>query len=89
MMYSTDVFFKNLNSVKEFVDTVSKYSKLEVNLVSDIYTMDAHSLIGILSLDISSPIRLEVPSDEIPETFLEDIGPYIYEGSKEKTASEE
>lgn len=78
-MYSTDVFFKNLSSVKAFVDTVSRYSKLEVNLVSDIYTMDAHSLIGILSLDISRPIRLEVPSDDIPETFLEDIRPYIYE----------
>lgn len=77
-MYTTEVFFKNLNNVKEFVDIVSGYSKLKVNLVSDIYTMDAHSLIGILSLDITKPIKLEVPSDDIPQSFFVDIQPYLY-----------
>ncbi len=78
-MYKTDVFFKNLTSVKDFVNAVSKYDTLEINLVSDIYTMNAHSLIGIISLDISKPITLEVPSDDIPESFYEDIKPYLYQ----------
>ncbi|MBQ8133231.1 MAG: HPr family phosphocarrier protein [Clostridia bacterium] len=78
-MYTTEVFFKNLSSVKEFVDTIAKYDSLEINLVSDIYNMNAHSLIGIISLDISKPITLEVPSGDIPESFYEDIKPYLYQ----------
>lgn len=78
-MYSADVYFKDLSYIKQFVNTVSKYNQLVVNLVTDIYTIDAHSLIGIISLDIEKPITLEVPSDDIPESFFEDIKPYIYE----------
>ena len=77
-MYRTKVYFKDLGEVKRFVDMAAQYSKLEINLVSDIYTMDAHSLIGILSLDISAPIELEVSADNIPESFYEDMKPYIY-----------
>ena len=78
-MYTTEVFFKNLSSVKEFVDTIAKYDSLEINLVSDIYNMNAHSLIGIISLDISKPITLEVPSGDIPESLYEDLKPYLYQ----------
>ena len=77
-MYSAYVYFKDLSYVKHFVNTVSKYSKLVVNLVTDIYTIDAHSLIGIISLDFEKPVLLEVPSDDIPESFFEDIAPYLY-----------
>ena len=76
-MYKTKIFFKTLADVKEFVNAVSKYDNLEINLVSDIYTMNAHSLIGILSLNIADPIVLEVPSDNIPEQFYDDIKPYL------------
>lgn len=77
-MYSAYVYFKDLGCVKKFVNTVSRYSKLVVNLVTDIYTIDAHSLIGIISLDIEKPVLLEVPTDDIPESFYEDIAPYLY-----------
>lgn len=77
-MYSAYVFFKDIGCVKNFVNTVSKYNKLVVNLVTDIYTIDAHSLIGIISLDIEKPVLLEVPADDIPESFYTDIAPYLY-----------
>ena len=77
-MYNAKVYFKDLNTVKEFVDMAAKYGKMESNLVSDMYTMDAHSLIGILSIDISAPVDLEVPENDIPESFYEDIAPYVY-----------
>ncbi len=79
-MYQAKVYFKDLNTVKEFVDMAAKYGKQEINLVSDIYTMDAHSLIGILSLDISAPVNLEVPGDDIPEELISDVAPYVYNG---------
>ncbi|MBR2175995.1 MAG: HPr family phosphocarrier protein [Clostridia bacterium] len=78
-MFKTEVYFQNLNTVKTFVDMVSMYPKHEIYLVSDIYTMDAHSLIGILSLDISHPIELQVLSDDIPQSFFEDLKPFIYQ----------
>lgn len=76
-MYKTKVYFNTLNDVKKFVDVVSKYDDLEINLISDIYTMNAHSLIGILSLDITAPIDLEVPTEPVPDSFTEDIKQWI------------
>ena len=78
-MFRETIFFNDLANVKDFVAMTSKYDKLKINLISDIYTIDAHSLIGIVSLDISQPIVLEVPEDiETPAEFLEDIKLFIY-----------
>ncbi len=77
-MYRAKIFLKDLANVKEFVVMTAKYDTLKINLISDIYTIDAHSLIGIISLDISQPIMLEIPNDDAPETFKEDIKPYLY-----------
>lgn len=86
-MYSAYVYFKDLSYVKKFVNTVSKYSKLVVNLVTDVYTIDAHSLMGIISLDIEKPVLLEVPSDDIPEGFFKDIEPYLYTAEAQAAAN--
>ncbi len=75
-MYSTEIFLQDLNYVKKFVTITSKYDKLPINLVSGIYIIDAHSLIGIISLDVSKPIKLEVPVDDIPNSFFDDIKPF-------------
>lgn len=76
-MYSKEIFLNDLEHVKQFVAVTSKYDKLPINLVSGIYIIDAHSLIGIISLDISKPIELQVPVDNIPESFYEDIKPFL------------
>lgn len=76
-MYSTDVYFKSLSAVKSFVEAVSQYPKLEVYFVSDIYTIDAHSLIGILSLDVTKPITLEIRENDIPQDLLDNISCYL------------
>lgn len=78
-MYRTKIFLQNLAHVKQFVDMTTKYDKIKINLISDIYTIDAHSLIGIVSLDISSPVILELPDIEPPQEFLQDISSFIYE----------
>ena len=78
-MYKEMIFLNDLEHVKEFVAITAKYDQLKINLISDIYTIDAHSLIGIISLDIKNPITLEVPDDIVPpEEFIEDIKPFIY-----------
>ncbi len=76
-MYRTTIFLQDLAHVKQFVETTAKYDKLKINLISDIYTIDAHSIIGIVSLDITNPIILEVPDEEPSQEFLEDMKQFI------------
>ncbi len=77
-MYRTTIFLHDLSSVKRFAAMTAKYDTLKINLISDIYTIDAHSVIGIMSLDISSPLVLEVPDVEPPAELLEDLRPFLY-----------
>ncbi len=77
-MYRKQIFLKDLDDVKHFVEMTAKYEKLKINLISDIYTIDAHSIIGIVSIDIREPIMLEVPDEEPPAEFLEDIEKFAY-----------
>lgn len=76
-MYRTKIFLKDLTSVKHFAAMTAKYDKLKINLISDIYTIDAHSLIGIISLDITDPIMLEIPDNDPPEELLSDLAPFL------------
>ena len=43
---------KEINDVKEFVNTVSRFEE-DVDLVSGRYTIDAKSIMGIFSIDLS------------------------------------
>ena len=80
-MYCTDIFLPNLEDVKNFVDMTSKYKSLPINLVSDKYVIDAHSIIGIISLDITKPITLKIDSEDVTQSFLVDLEPYVYKNS--------
>ncbi len=48
----------SVDKVKSFVNKVSKFDE-EIDLVSGRYVVDAKSLLGIFSLDLSKPIQLE------------------------------
>ena len=50
------------SQVKAFVSVVQKYS-YEIDLRSDRYVVDAKSILGIFSLDLSKPIVVEIHSD--------------------------
>ena len=57
-----------INEVKEFVNIVLQ-CPYDVDLVSGRYIIDAKSLMGILSLDLTRPIDLEadIDSDDVEE----------------------
>lgn len=64
----------NLNSVekvKTFVKDVSRFDT-EIDLVSSRYVIDAKSLMGIFSLDLSRPIQVEV-YDKEQEPYVEEV----------------
>lgn len=62
-MKSFNIVLKSINDVKDFVNFVNKYS-FDVDLTSGRYVVDAKSIMGIFSLDLSKPIKVEVFSDD-------------------------
>lgn len=61
-MITFEILLSSINDVKDFVNSVSKYD-FDVDLASGRYVVDAKSIMGIFSLDLSKPIKVEVHSD--------------------------
>lgn len=76
-MVSVNIMLNTINDVKNFVNTVSKYD-FEVDLTSGRYVIDAKSIMGIFSLDLSKPIKLDARCEK-DSKFLEEIKSYIVE----------
>lgn len=74
-MISVNIMLNTINDVKNFVNSVSKYD-FEVDLTSGRYVIDAKSIMGIFSLDLSKPIKLDARC-ESNSKFLEEIKPFI------------
>jgi len=74
-MKSTMVMLASINDVKTFVNIVMNYD-FDVDLVSGRYAIDAKSIMGIFSLDLSKPIQVNVYSEDT-EKFFTDIRPFI------------
>lgn len=52
-----------VNKVKKFIDIVSK-SDYSAELKSDTYIVDAKSIMGVFSLDVSKPVELIIHAAE-------------------------
>lgn len=74
-MKSITIKLATINDVKTFVNTVSKYD-FDVDLISGRYAIDAKSIMGIFSLDISKPIKLEAHTDDT-DAFFGEIKAFI------------
>ena len=64
-----------INDVKDFVNIVTKYD-FEIDLTSGRYVVDAKSIMGIFSLDLSKPIKAEIHSDDCDQ-FVKEIEKFI------------
>ncbi len=74
-MKSVEILLSTINDVKIFVNTVAKYD-FDVDLVSGRYAIDAKSIMGIFSLDLSKSITLQAHTDT-PDAFLAEISAFI------------
>ncbi len=74
-MKTANIKISTIEDVKSFVSTVTKCS-YDVDIVSGRYAIDAKSIMGIFSLDLSKPLELRVHSDDCDE-FLAEIDKYI------------
>lgn len=78
-MKSITISLDSIEKVKSFVNLISRYD-FDFDLVSGRYIIDAKSIMGIFSLDLSKPIDLNIHSDgpEI-DAVLAELAPYIVE----------
>ena len=74
-MTKTKVMLDSINAVKKFVSIVSM-CEYDVDLVSGRYAVDAKSIMGIFSLDLSSPITLVAHTDDAGK-FFDEIKEFI------------
>ena len=61
-MKQIQISLNSIDSVKSFVNTITKFD-CDFDLVSGRYVIDAKSIMGIFSLDLSSPIELHIHAD--------------------------
>ena len=75
-MKTVRVCLDSIDKVKGFVNDISRFNT-DFDLISGRYVIDAKSIMGILSLDLSKPIELTIhESDEIDE-ILKVLQPYV------------
>ena len=77
-MKTVRISLNSIDKVKAFVNDVTKFDA-DFDLVSGRYVIDAKSIMGIFSLDLSKPIDLNIHSEDDTEKVLEALKPYIVE----------
>ena len=80
-MQKVDIRLSLAENVKTFVNIVNKYA-FDMDLRSGRHVVDAKSILGIFSLDLSKPITLEVDDDKTRDDqkiaeLMENIKPFM------------
>ena len=77
-MKTVKISLNSIDKVKAFVNDITKFD-YDFDLVSGRYVIDAKSIMGIFSLDLSKPIELAIHSEANTEEIMEVIKPYLVE----------
>ena len=75
-MKTVHISLNSIDKVKAFVNEITKFDN-DFDLVSGRYVIDAKSIMGIFSLDISKPIELNIHSETNVDEILNILAPYI------------
>ena len=74
-MKTVTINLGSIDKVKSFVNDITKFDS-DFDLVSGRYVIDAKSIMGIFSLDLSKPINLNIHGDEDNAEIMEVIKKY-------------
>ena len=77
-MKSVKISLNSIDKVKAFVNEVTKFDS-DFDLVSGRYVIDAKSIMGIFSLDLSKSIDLNIHNDAQADNILVALKPFIVE----------
>ncbi|HCD45048.1 MAG TPA: PTS sugar transporter [Lachnoclostridium sp.] len=75
-MKTVRISLNSIDKVKSFVNDLTKFDT-DFDLVSGRYVIDAKSIMGIFSLDLSKPIDLNIHSENNADEILDVLSPYI------------
>ena len=76
-MQTIQVSLNSIEKVKSFVNTIGRFN-CDFDLISGRYIIDAKSILGIFSLDLSKPIDLAIHADgEQLDEILAQMEAYI------------
>ena len=77
-MKTVKICLNSIEKVKSFVNDITKFD-VDFDLVSGRYVIDAKSIMGIFSLDLSKPIDLNIhaETESSVEEILNILAPYI------------
>ena len=75
-MKTVKISLNSIDKVKAFVNDVTKFNT-DFDLVSGRYVIDAKSIMGIFSRDLSKAIDLNIHDDENVDDILKTLAPYI------------
>lgn len=77
-MKTVMISLNSIDKVKSFVNDITKFD-YDFDLISGRYVIDAKSIMGIFSLDLSKPINLHIHAEENAdqEKVMEVLKPYI------------
>ena len=76
MMKTVQISLNSIDKVKAFVNEITKYDN-DFDLVSGRYVIDAKSIMGIFSLDLSKPIDLNIHAKGELDDIMAALEPYI------------
>ena len=77
-MKTVKISLNSIDKVKAFVNEITKFDS-DFDLVSGRYVIDAKSIMGIFSLDLSKPIDLNIHAQDNLDAVLAVLAPYIVE----------
>jgi phosphotransferase system HPr-like phosphotransfer protein len=77
IMKTVQISLNSIDKVKSFVNDITKFD-YDFDLVSGRYVIDAKSIMGIFSLDLSKPIDLNIHAEDTNvDAVLEVLKPYM------------
>ena len=78
-MKTVRISLNSIDKVKSFVNDLAKFD-VDFDLVSGRYVIDAKSIMGIFSLDLSKPIDLNIHADGAAlDTVMAIVSKYVTE----------
>ena len=76
IMKTVKISLNSIDKVKSFVNDITKFD-YDFDLVSGRYVIDAKSIMGIFSLDLSKPIDLNIHAEENIDEVMAVLAPYM------------
>ena len=74
-MKTVKISLNSIDKVKSFVNDITKFD-YDFDLVSGRYVIDAKSIMGIFSLDLSKPIDLNIHAEDDAEDVMKVLEQY-------------